>query len=147
MLNTEYQMLSVIPLEKQHFKLISNWYNHEDKMIRIIHPEFQNRGGWVLFFTVMCPECQDTKTTWFALGVVKGSVSYASANPPFSNRTYIRKSSVQRFPQVQYVTKEGFVVDSPSTPEQIIDIDELIKFACKSSDMGGCCQNAHRSKC
>ena len=140
-------MLSIVNLEKQHFRLITDFYNGRNQEIQITHPDFLGRGGWVLFFDVMCNLCQDTKTTWFAVGIVRGQ-NYGTTQP-FPARTYIRKGGVQRFPTLKYVTKTGMVVDSPPSAELNVDPRTLINFACKQANLGsnGCCQFLPRSQC
>lgn len=136
-------MFSVIPLEKQHFHLVTDYYNRNNQAIQIIHPDFKNRGGYVLFFTNWCGQCQDTKVGWFALGIVKGTRIYAP-----SNNFGFRRSGVQRFPELKFVRKDGVVVDSPQTEEDAqINIREMIDFACKTAGLGGCCQHLSRNMC
>ena len=146
-------MLSVVNLEKEHFRLITDVYNGRNQAIQITHPDFIGggpfpaRGGWVLFFEVMCNLCQDTKTTWFAVGIVKGQ-NYGLTQS-FPNRSYIRKGGRQRFPQLKYVRKDGMVVDSPPCEGLNVDPRRLIQFACKEANLGGsgCCQFLPRSSC
>ena len=145
-------MLSIVNLEKEHFRLITDYYNRKNQSIQITHPDFigagpfPRRGGWVLFFEVMSPNSIDTKNEWFAVGVVRGQI-YGIVNEFLNRRTYIRKSGQQRFPELKYVTKEGMVVDSPPSQEYNVNPKQLIQFACKKTNLGGCCQYLPRSSC
>jgi len=145
-------MLSIVNLEKEHFRLITDYYNRRNQSIQITHPDFigagqfPGRGGWVLFFEVMTPNSIDTKTEWFAVGIVKGQ-KYGVINEFPNSRTYIRRSGQQRFPELKYVTKEGMVVDSPPSQSYNINPKQLIQFACKNANLGGCCQYLPRSSC
>ena len=122
-------MYSVVPLEKQDFKLVTDYYNQNNQILRIVHPDFKGRGGWVLFFTTSCSLCQDTKNSWFAVGVIRGNTS--TQKPLFVDRTWTRKMSTHRFPKLQYVTKDGLVVNNPSDKTQNVDPEFIIKFACQ----------------
>lgn len=130
-------MYSIIPLEKHHFQLIEN---NNYSVMRITHPQFKNKRGWVLFFTAMCPQCQDTKTTWFALGVLKMTTSVNHKKPWDTEHTYIRRSNVQRFPQLVYVTENGIIVNSPSNVDHVVNVNGLVKYVCQEYGLGGCCQ-------
>ena len=122
-------MYSVVPLEKQHFRLVSDYYNPNNQILRIVHPDFKGKGGWVLFFTTSCSLCQDTKNSWFSVGVVRGPTN--TPNPFYVDRTWTRKMSTHRFPKLQYVTKDGLVVNNPADKTQNVDPESIIKFACQ----------------
>lgn len=137
-------MYSIVPLEKQDFKLVSDYYNQKNQILRIVHPDFKGRGGWVLLFTTSCPLCQDTKNSWFAVGVVRGNTN--TQKPFYVDRTWTRKMSTHRFPKLQYVTKDGFVVNNPSDNTQNVDPRSIIQFACQNyGNMQGkwsCCSHS-----
>lgn len=136
-------MLSVIPLEKQHFHLVTDYYNYNNQAIQIIHPDFKDKGGYVLFFTNWCGTCQDTKVAWFALGIVKGTCQY-----PATNNSGFRRANIQRFPELKFVRKDGVIMDTPQTEEDArINVREIINFACKTAGLGGCCQYLPRNMC
>lgn len=125
-------MYSLVPLEKQDFKLVTDYYNSNNQILRIVHPDFKGKGGWVLLFTTSCPLCQDTKNSWFAVGVIKGDAQFSNINSFYANRTWTRKMSTHRFPQLQYVTKDGFVVNYPAGEAQNVDPNIIINFACQN---------------
>lgn len=147
-------MLSTVNLEKEHFRLITDYFNGRNQAIQIIHPDFigggpfPGRGGWVLFFEVMTPNSIDTKVEWFAVGIIRGQTYGGEKSFP-NSRSHIRKSGQQRFPELKYVTKTGMVVDSPPSQSFNIDPKTLIQFACKNANLGGhgCCQQLPRSSC
>lgn len=137
-------MFSVIPLEKHNFRLITDYYNHRNQALQILHPDFANRAGWVLFFTNWCPNCQDTKTSWFALGIVRGQVHHPI--PPYFRKSIQRCHGIQRFPELKYVRTDGVVVDTPRHDEHV-DQHALVQLACQAVGLGGCCRNIPRPEC
>lgn len=125
-------MFSLVPLEKQDFKLVTDYYNPNNQILRIVHPEFKGKGGWVLLFTTSCPLCQDTKHSWFAVGVIRGNAKFSNLNSFYADRTWTRKMSTHRFPKLQYVTKDGLVVNNPADVSQNVDPNSIINFACEN---------------
>jgi glutaredoxin len=130
-------MYSVIPLEKQHFRVTKN-----GGALQVTHPVFKGRAGYVLFFSVWCPQCQDTKTTWFALGVVRGN--FQVVIPPYLNKTIQNCRGVQKFPHVQYIRSDGMVVDIRRHDAKL-DPQSLVDYVCKKTKM--CCNFLARPYC
>jgi hypothetical protein len=125
-------MLSLVPLEKQDFKLVRDYYNPNNQILRVVHPDFQGRGGWVLLYTTSCPLCQDTKHSWFAVGVVKGNREYPNINSFYADRTWTRKMSTHRFPKLQFVTKDGLLVNNATPETKNVNPEVVIDFACQN---------------
>ena len=125
-------MYSLVALEKDDFLLT------RDGNIKVRHPVFQGREGFVAFYTMWCPQCQDTKTSWSALGLVKGSwkLQGPQLDPYARDRMITRTRCIKRFPYIQAIRHDGLVIDYPGDPKLVIDL------ICKKAGLN--CGMVHR---
>ena len=112
----------------------NDFINLPTGQLRIRHPAYQNRGGFVAFYVYWCPQCQDTKTTWSAVGVVPGKIDIGyQVDPAIKNEMISRSKCIKRYPLLRAVRKDGVVTDFRGDPKPIIDmICEKAGLSCGS---------------
>jgi hypothetical protein len=118
------QQSTAILLEKDDFTI--NCHGQ----LKIRHPAFLGRGGYVAFYAYHCPQCQDTKTTWSAIGLANGNVNVRQpqVNPYTKNRMISRARCIKRYPLLRTVRKNGIVTDYHGPYEKQI----VNKMCCKA---------------
>lgn len=142
-------MYSVIPLEKSHFRYAqnpscpSNRCYAGEGVLQVTHPAFRNRVGYVLFFPMWSPHSQDTKTSWFAMGLLRGHVEVHI--PEYMRTSIQRCSNTRRFPSIHYVRKDGVVVDARRHDTEY-DQKNLVELVCRAAGMK-CCGYLPRPNC
>lgn len=110
-------MYTIVLLEKDDFVILPNG------QIRIRHPAYQGRGGYVAFYTYWCPQCQDTKTTWSAIGMVPGKLNLGyQMNMHAKEQMISRAKCIKRYPMLKAVRKDGVVVDHYGNDIAIVDM-------------------------
>jgi len=116
--------MSIVLLEKDDF-VVSNG------QLYIRHPAFQGRGGYAAFYTYWCPQCQDTKTTWSAIGMVNGHVDLRNPqeNPFHRDEMISRSKCIKRYPLLRTVHKNGLVGYYNGSIDSSAIIDDMCKKA------------------
>lgn len=99
---------SAYQLQKDHFKV-----TQDGRHIRLVHPAFGGRSGFVIFYLVGCPECQDTKVEWtatalkFAKNKILPTGFVNTAKCPG-----LRKNlGILEYPSIKFIRKDGILVD------------------------------------
>lgn len=123
---------SVILLEKDDFLVLP------DNRLKIRHPAFQGRDGYVAFYTYHCPDCQDTKTSWSSIGMVRGPWHEPQGNPFAKDYMISRAKCIKRYPHVMYVRTDGIVQEYYGN----VDKRMLVNVMCKKA--GLCCDYVAR---
>ena len=110
-------MDTIILVEKDDFIVLPNGH------LVIRHPAFRGRGGFVAFYAYHCPNCQDTKTSWSAIGMVKGTVRERDQNGNLAEMDQMisRAKCIKRYPLLKYVKPNGVVVDFHGDKNAILD--------------------------
>ena len=125
---------SVVLLEKDDFILL------DDNRLMVRHPAFQGRGGFVMFYTYWFPDCQDTKTSWSSVGLVKGSGSINKGGMIPLPRSHMisRAKCIKRFPYIKAVRTDGITQDYYGS----IPKETIVNIICKKA--GLCCDYIKR---
>lgn len=121
--------MSIVLLEKNDFFVTSR-----DQLV-VRHPAFKGRGGFLAIYTYWCPQCQDTKTSWSAIGMVNGNVNVN--NPHVNNHMASRSKCLKRYPLLRKVHVSGLVSDYPGS-----DGKHILHEMCRKANMN--CGNLHR---
>lgn len=127
---------TIVLLEKDDFILVGG-------QLVIRHPAFVNRGGFVAFYTYHCPNCQDTKTSWSAIGIVRGTVPFFQGRMPIPERYQMisRAKNIKRYPLLKSVRKDGLVTEWNGNVDKRVILDAI---CCKA---GLNCGHVYRSIC
>ena len=129
--------MSIVLLEKDDFIVLPNG------QLRIRHPAFQGRGGYAAFYAYHCPQCQDTKTSWSAIGLVNGHVNVPTPqeNPWMRNEMVSRSRCIKRYPLLRRVRPDG-VVGAYNGPDTKAIVNEMcIKAGLQCGQIHRCFDN------
>lgn len=117
------QCPDIFALEKQHFML------DEHGRIKVTHPAFKGKAGLLLFYLHGCPNCQDTKVVWSALGMLGNRFGTNLAYTSYDNYPFIYHVK-NDYPSLKIIRPDGILINYRG-PLNFESVDQFIKKNCK----------------
>lgn len=113
-------------------ELTINDFNIKNKQITVTNKLFDNKQGFIIFYTPWCKHCRETVNLWTYIALTYSSIFVISAvncdskiNENINNHLNIRR----RFPTIKYVNKKKILHNF----KQPITRENITYFICKHS--------------